>query len=451
MRVLSSVLLLLVLFASSASALQRSQLSWFVSSTSTSDGEVSEDGPYETQAQARAWAKFLETPAFRNIRVYSKLVPVTGSIQAKSEPADGPDGLRYQRLRGAGRGKSSAESEESMRRFEQKIRQVRADTLTAAAQKAGQFKQDVTTALTRAGSLGLTYPAMVDRLNHANVRDITGLIENYNQIAGGLEGTNAEMMSLPASGASQKEIAERVLTVQAKLQELNLRLEERDLTQTSEELAVEMAQIARDKDAGIDVVGREEELAKSVRAWESRRDQYQTAINTYAKVVENVETVRKEIKDEQLVAERKNAYEERRRKEAEKEHRQKEAQLAVSRPPDAMEGEKQGERDSSPSVRDIQGKWVGKKFASFEVNGDGSLTYFITSGNPPVTRISRARTELTISGNRIEIKHFDLYVSNFVSDRWILKYVDGKLIGQLMSYNSQGLTHQTPIELTRMR
>src|SRR5438045_7854048 len=115
---------------------------------------------------------------------------------------------------------------------------------------------------------------MVNRLNEANFKDINNLIKDYNSIAkelgeGPLKGSLesfSEMPGLPSSNVNAKAASERVLTVQAKLEELNLKVQQKDFAESKDALEVEIQRIARDKEAGIDVSQREKQLEETIKS-----------------------------------------------------------------------------------------------------------------------------------------------------------------------------------------
>jgi len=104
-------------------------------------------------------------------------------------------------------------------------------------------------------------------------------------------------LSGPAKKISARLARERLLTVQTKLEEISLRLEQRELAESREQLRTEIERIGRDKEAGLDVRRREQDLEAAVNTWKSRRDDLQRKIESHSGTVDEVFTARQAMQD----------------------------------------------------------------------------------------------------------------------------------------------------------
>lgn len=139
------------------------------------------------------------------------------------------------------------------------------------------------------------------------LKQIDDAIANYNRIAaegraGPLSAFLSDLQSMkPVSGSAKKVsvrlVRERLLTVQAKLEEIGLRLEQRELAESREQLRAEVERIGRDKEAGLDVRRRQQQVEAAVVAWKSRRDDLQRRIESHSATVDEVFAARQALDD----------------------------------------------------------------------------------------------------------------------------------------------------------
>jgi len=144
-------------------------------------------------------------------------------------------------------------------------------------------------------------------IGEKELKQINDVIAKYNRIAtevraGPLTASFSDLQSMkPLSGPAKKISArlarERLLTVQTKLEEISLRLEQRELAESREQLRAEIERIGRDKEAGLDVRRREQDLEAAVNTWKSRRDDLQRKIESHSGTVDEVFTARQAMQD----------------------------------------------------------------------------------------------------------------------------------------------------------
>lgn len=144
-------------------------------------------------------------------------------------------------------------------------------------------------------------------IGEKELKQVNNVIANYNRIAteiraGLLSESFSDLQAMkPLNGTAGKTSAqlarERLLTVQAKLEEIGLRLEQRELANSREQLRAEIERIGQDKEAGLDVRRRELDLEAAVNAWKSRRDDLQRKIETHSSTIDEVFTARQATRD----------------------------------------------------------------------------------------------------------------------------------------------------------
>jgi hypothetical protein len=137
---------------------------------------------------------------------------------------------------------------------------------------------------------------------------INDVMANYNRLAsevraGPLSTAVGDLQPLKtldgsANKVSARLVRERLLTVETKLEEIALRLEQRELVEAREQLRAEIERIGRDKEAGIDVRRDEQDLEAAVNAWKARRDHLQRKIEIHSAAVAEVFTARQALQDQ---------------------------------------------------------------------------------------------------------------------------------------------------------
>lgn len=201
-----------------------------------------------------------------------------------------------------------SDSDAASDRLKQRLNRVTSKVDETLKEASKNSQNDVQSAVKRVQKFAGSYSHIVGELNQDNVREINGLISNYNRMAKELgTGPLAESFSnltemKPLSNLDAKAAQERVFAVQAKFEEMGLRLQQRNLAQSKEELEVEAQDISRDKEAGIDVRQREQKLADAVKSWETSRDGFQKQVDSYTQDVAKLDAVRNDIKEENRIA-----------------------------------------------------------------------------------------------------------------------------------------------------
>lgn len=170
-----------------------------------------------------------------------------------------------------------------------------------------QLGQRLKNEVKEVSDVGKTLKNVATAIGEKELKQLNDVIANYNRIAtevraGPLTASFGDLQSMkPLSGPAKKISArlarERLSTVQTKLEEIGLRLEQRELAEAREQLRAEIERIDRDKEAGLDVRRQEQDLESAVSTWKSRRDDLQRRIEIHSGRVEEVFAARQAMQD----------------------------------------------------------------------------------------------------------------------------------------------------------
>jgi hypothetical protein len=223
----------------------------------------------------------------------------------------------------AGKPSAGFDPDAAADRLDRRLQGVQDENAATLHEVGEHSENDVQSAIERVKAFRGGYVGIVRELHNDNVRDINALVNDYNRFSkeygsgpdSGAFKDLKEIPNLPPPGteSTSKLGQEKILTVQAKLEELQLKSRQTELAEGKEVLEVEAQRIARDKEGGIDVSQREKELEGVIKSWEAERDDFQKKVDKHSATINELDVARKEIKDdkEQKLAEQKRVEKER--------------------------------------------------------------------------------------------------------------------------------------------